>query len=240
MKPNKPHDPASKAPQAGGKAQNQPGKFTREADRNDVADMHDPIMTELAEPRDGYEPVQVWLIFLFFALIGWGGGYLIYYSGGFKTNVYNEDPNARIAAANAQPTPIDPLVLGKQVFNNCKTCHQADGRGTEGNYPPLDGSPYVNGPPERIIRIVLDGLQGEITVEGKTFNNVMPAWRGQMNDEKIAAVLTYVRQAWGNKAPPVDAAMVKSIREATAKRGRAWTVPELEAVPATEAGNDNP
>ena len=76
-----------------------------------------------------------------------------------------------------------------------------------GVYPPLDGSEWVNGDPERVIRIVLYGLKGDVHVEGHLFNAAAMPVFGQVaqsaynwNDEKVAAVLTYVRQAWGNKS----------------------------------------
>lgn len=242
------HNPT---PPDGDRPEPDDASFTRESDQIDVGDVHAPIMRELAEPRDGYEPVPIWLIFVFFALIGWGGAYLMYFSGGFKSNVYNEHPEARLRAASAQPTPVDPLVLGKRTYVTCRTCHQDDGRGVAGSYPPLDGSERVAGPPESLVRIVLGGLEGEVTVKGQPYDNIMPGWRDQLSDEKIAAVLTYVRQAWGNDAAPVEAALVERMRPSTAARGRAWTDPALDAaldvvlevtpeITSLETGNEAP
>ena len=77
-------------------------------------------------------------------------------------------------------------------------CHQDTGKGLPGTYPPLVGSPIVLGDPAIPIRILLHGLQGDVTVEGATYNGQMPSW-DRFSDEQIAAVLTYVRGAWTNE-----------------------------------------
>ena len=125
-----------------------------------------------------------------------------------------------------KPAPVDPMVLGRQTFNVCMQCHQDTGKGIPGTYPPLVGSPIVLGDPATPVRILLHGLQGDITVEGATYNGQMPSW-DRFSDEQIAAVLTYVRQAWTNTAPPVDPALVTAIRKQTGERTQPWTWPEL-------------
>jgi mono/diheme cytochrome c family protein len=102
-------------------------------------------------------------------------------------------------------------------------------KGVPGTYPPLAGSPIVLGDPAIPIRILLNGLQGEVHVEGLAYNGEMPSWK-KFSDEQIAAVLTYVRGSWNNAAPAVDPALVKSIRAETAAREQAWSWPELEAL----------
>ena len=85
--------------------------------------------------------------------------------------------------------------------------------------------------PNRILKLILNGIQGPITVNGQPFNNAMPPWRDIMNDEQIAAVATYIRSTWGNKAPPVTTEEVKAQRDATASRSTAWSPAELLAQP---------
>jgi mono/diheme cytochrome c family protein len=129
----------------------------------------------------------------------------------------------------------DPVAMGKTLFHSggaCVTCHQENGRGVPGTYPPLAGSEWVQGSPDRVIRIVLFGLQGSVKVAGTEFKaTVMPAFGSTgtfgWGDEKIADVLTYVRQEWGNKAPPITAEQVTAIRNAEASRNKAWTEDEL-------------
>jgi mono/diheme cytochrome c family protein len=93
---------------------------------------------------------------------------------------------------------------GKQIFDtNCATCHQADGRGVVGIYPPLAGNPVVNGNATRVIEIVAHGLSTSIRVEGHSYDGVMPNWSPTLSHGDIAAVVTYVRSAWGNHASAV-------------------------------------
>ncbi|HEX3467593.1 MAG TPA: cytochrome b N-terminal domain-containing protein [Candidatus Elarobacter sp.] len=98
---------------------------------------------------------------------------------------------------------------GAAVYSaNCSSCHGATGTGTPGAFPPLAGNPVVVGDASKVIPIVLKGLHGSIQVKGATYNGTMPAWKGTLTDKQIADVLTYVRNAWGNKASAVTAAEV--------------------------------
>lgn len=129
------------------------------------------------------------------------------------------------AAASTTPSAPD----GKAVFMRvCATCHQANGVGVPSVFPPLAGSSIVAGDPDRLIRIVLHGLQGPIEIDGKTFVGVMPAQGGQLDDAEIAAVLTYVRGAWGHRAAAVAPENVARIRAGTT-RTTLWTWAELNA-----------
>lgn len=112
----------------------------------------------------------------------------------------------------------------------CASCHQADGRGLEGLAPPLLDSEWVLGPSERPVRIVLHGVRGPIRVLGKTHTGDMPPL-GVLPDEQIAAILTYLRRAWGHTASPVETAEVRRIREATADHSDAWSPEELMRIP---------
>ncbi|HEX7021545.1 MAG TPA: cytochrome c [Trueperaceae bacterium] len=92
---------------------------------------------------------------------------------------------------------------GEDFFNqNCAACHQATGQGIPGAFPPLAGHVpdllSAEGGHDYVVRVLLYGLQGPITVNGKTYNGAMPAW-GHLTDDQIAAVLGYVATAWGNK-----------------------------------------
>ena len=199
----------------------------------DIIPMHHPIMREMDEPADGFEPAPVWLMLIYFGLIGWGGWYLAMNSGDFLASVLTDEmmkPGAGLAA-QAAPKPVDPMALGKRVYNNCVTCHQADGQGVEGAFPPLARSEWVLGDEQTLARILLHGLHGPITVLGKPYNSEMPAWQ-QLKDEQIAAVLTYIRASWGNVAPAVAPETVARVREASAGRRRSWPGAELRALGA--------
>lgn len=120
---------------------------------------------------------------------------------------------------------------GKGIYTaNCSSCHQGSGKGLPGVYPPLAGSAVAQGDAGIPIRIVLDGFAGAIEREGQSFNGVMAPHRDMLDDKQIADVLTYVRSAFGNAADPVDAELVKSVREETEMRGKPWTDAELSGL----------
>jgi len=101
---------------------------------------------------------------------------------------------------------------GAQVYaQNCASCHQANGQGNKGVFPPLAGSDYVTGDTKKLGHILLYGLNGAIKVHGDAYNGQMPAWKGQLSNDDIAEVLTYIRSSWGNKAPPVKSADLAAI-----------------------------
>src|SRR5690606_1510138 len=122
-----------------------------------------------------------------------------------------------------------PAELGGTVYNaHCAVCHQANGKGLPGAFPPLDGSEWVTGNPETLVKIVLHGMSGPVEVAGATFNGIMPPWESLLSDEQIAAIATYVRSAWGNQADAVPIDEVARIRGENAGHARAWTAQELQ------------
>ena len=125
---------------------------------------------------------------------------------------------------NAEQAMFDS---GKQTFAGlCAACHQPTGRGLEGLAPPLADSEWVNGDPERIIKVVMHGLRGPIKVKGLSYSYDMPA-AGFLSDEQIAGVLTYIRREWDHEASPVSLDLVQKIRAETKGRTDAWTEGEL-------------
>ena len=102
---------------------------------------------------------------------------------------------------------------GKRVFmQTCFACHQPDGKGLAGIYPPLAGSDFLRADRERPIRIVTKGLTGPVIVNGQTFNNIMPAQ--VLSDQQIADVLTYVTNSWGNTGEPYSVDDVRRVKAA--------------------------
>ncbi|MCB0359851.1 MAG: cytochrome c [Bdellovibrionales bacterium] len=126
------------------------------------------------------------------------------------------------------PGGAAPVKSGEELFAQyCSACHQVTGKGVPGVFPPLDGSPYVLGDVHRMGSIMLYGLQGEISVLGTTYNNVMAPLGPQMSDEELAAVATYVRSAWSNSvSEPVEPSVFKELREKWGQRGM-FTIEEL-------------
>ena len=112
------------------------------------------------------------------------------------------------------------FAAGQQIYKNmCEGCHGAEGREQPGAAPNIAGAPTVIGAPGVPIRVLLHGKEGPV--------GLMPAHGDMLNDEEIAAVLTYIRRSWGQTASAIDAAAVQQIRKATAGRTRAWTPDEL-------------
>jgi mono/diheme cytochrome c family protein len=190
------------------------------------------------KPNDGghYRMLPLVLLFVFSGLIFYGGTYLNFYSGHYHSDIFNE--NAVPSNAKGAVAKVDPLVLGKKNYEAvCATCHQLTGLGVEGIYPPLAGSEWVQGTPDRVIRIVLHGLKGPVTVKGKQYSAAaMPAF-GKVagsgynwNDDRIAAVLTYIRHEWGNNAEPITAEQVAAIHTQEGNR-KEWSEEELKKLP---------
>ena len=102
---------------------------------------------------------------------------------------------------------------GRMLYNSyCATCHQRDGKGDNNRYPPLAGSPYLAGDKEQLINIVLNGLKGKISVNGKTFDGVMPAHGAFLDDQSIASIVAYIKDRFNNEETSVTAEMVKKVR----------------------------
>jgi len=99
----------------------------------------------------------------------------------------------------------DAVQRGQGIFEeNCAQCHRANGEGLPATFPALNKNPFVLGDPQPVIATVLNGRKGNL---GR-----MPAWNDKLDDEQIAAVVTYIRQAWSNRAAAVAAAMVAAAR----------------------------
>ena len=121
---------------------------------------------------------------------------------------------------------------GKRLFGNyCAACHQGDGSGTEDGPPPLEYSPWIKGPKQHPIRIVLDGLHGPIIVNDKLYNLEMPGFGAILSDSQLSSILTYARQAFGRQDDEITAQEVAKYRSESADRKRYWTASELLVAP---------
>jgi mono/diheme cytochrome c family protein len=182
-----------------------------------------------AEPQAGHGEIPVVFFGILAGLVFLGMLYLDRYGGGFETRVYA--PFKTLAEVDAAQ-PMDPVAIerakGKRVYQaTCMLCHQPNGGGTPGQFPPLDGSEWVNGPVARLIRIPNNGLQGPITVKGENWTAAMPNMGAALSDDDFAALLTYIRSEWSNKSGPVKVDDVKKVRADISSRTEPWTAPEL-------------
>jgi mono/diheme cytochrome c family protein/glucose/arabinose dehydrogenase len=125
------------------------------------------------------------------------------------------------------------FIIGKTIYARdgfCSTCHQPDGGGLSASgFPPLVGTPWVLGNEDRLIKITLNGIYGPMEVNGKEYPGQVPMtpFQGMLNDEEIAAVLTYVRNAFGNKAAAISPDKVKAVRESTKNKTGFYSPEEL-------------
>jgi len=147
------------------------------------------------------------------------------YSGKEVDNVYLGDKvaadqlsfvsdvtQAEITGTATKQQRID---AGRVLYNGtCSVCHQQNGEGLEGVFPPLANSDYLMADTRRSIEVVLNGLVGPVTVNGSPFNSVMPPM-SQLNDDEIANILTFTLNNWGNEGDTVSSGEVAEIREAT-------------------------
>ena len=123
--------------------------------------------------------------------------------------------------SNLRGTELELYTMGRQIYAKegyCITCHQADGKGLAASgFPPLSGTNWVKGSDERLIKLALKGLLGPIEVAGKHYPGQVPMtpFGGLLRDDEMAAVLTYVRNSFGNQAPAILPDKVKKVRAAT-------------------------
>jgi len=144
-----------------------------------------------------------------------------------------------VAAPVIRPLEADELErfdAGCSIYAQiCAACHQTSGLGDEGKAPPLRYSEWVLGDPERLAALVVSGMQGPLTVRGRTWNLEMPAF--VETDQNVAAVLTYLRREWGHGVEPVTASQVARARERCAEHTGSWTEESLRAAfPEGESG----
>jgi mono/diheme cytochrome c family protein len=185
-----------------------------------------------AEPQVGSGEVPVIFFAILAGLIFVGALYLDKYAGGFSNHVYGPFESYD-QVANAQP--MDPEAKarahGAQVYAvTCQLCHQPNGLGTPGQFPPLDGSEWVNGPIDRLIRIPNNGLQGPIVIKGENWGAAMPNMGAALSDQDLADLLTFIRRNWSNRSGPVTVQDVARVRKEIGNRAEPWTSAELQKV----------
>lgn len=155
-------------------------------------------------------PVPRSLAVFSIALIAWGVWYY-FQNTGYPVGAGDRRTPIQLAAEGS--------VDGGTVYaGNCVACHQANGNGLAGVFPPLIGTRWVLQNDERLVQILLHGIQGQIEVMGVTYSGVMPAF-AQLSDAELAAVLSHIRSQWGNDAPAISATQIAEGRTLFPDRG---------------------
>jgi len=131
--------------------------------------------------------------------------------GTIQTMPETEETKEKEMIAVKEKSLLKKIKDGKQVYmNTCFACHQAEGQGIPNAFPPLAKSDYLNADVKRAVGVVLNGLTGEITVNGKKYNSVMT--RQTLTDEEVADVMTYVYNSWGNNRTNVSIKTVQEVK----------------------------
>lgn len=210
-------------------------------DDRDLQKVHAQLMREKEEPTEKFAPMPLFLVAVFMGFAFWAGVYLVEFSGDFGPFHYDETKDPGVAA-DTGPVEVDMMALGKRIYNqNCVACHQSDGNGLPGVYPPLVASDWVQDNPERLIKLTLAGLAGPVVVNGNEYNNAMTPFN-RLSDQQIAAVLTYIRtdDSYQNDSYPVSEDLVAQVRAEYGGRSDPWSQAELEAIHGPVTGEWEP
>lgn len=176
---------------------------------------HDPQVSaqqrrENPDPHEQARPVPGWIRLLLAAMVVFCIAYIS--RANIDTPSAWGDGRAATELGDGRSTR-GAGVDGAALFASlCAACHQANGQGLPGVFPPLAGSEWVQGKAGTAAAIVLHGVTGSLSVKGSPYQGAMPAFGSQLGDEQIAAVLTHVRSQWGNTAAAVSAETVAQAR----------------------------
>jgi nitrite reductase (NO-forming) len=120
---------------------------------------------------------------------------------------------AAAAQKTGELTVEEQIQAGKELFmGTCSTCHQANGQGMAGVFPPIAASDYIKADPKSLPRVILHGLEGPVTVNGTDYNSIMPPMN-QLTDDEVANISTYVLNSWNNPGGKVTKAEVAEMRK---------------------------
>lgn len=152
-----------------------------------------------------------------------------------ESEVYFDWPDRPPVRRVQGTSPLTTIELarfnrGRMVYAQaCVSCHQADGRGSSGQAPPLVASPIAEGSVDRLASVLIHGLEGTWKIGSMTYEAAMPP-AAVVGDDDLAAVMTFIRRSFGNAADPVSAEDVAAARAAHRMRGKPWTRTEIEAL----------
>lgn len=204
---------------------------------------------EAPEPEEGTRATPKIVLAWIALLIVWGVGYYAWQIG---KPMLGGDSRSAVATVQQESKPADNSATnsgteasesadsgssttaakpdGKAIYSaQCSACHQANGQGVPGAFPPLTESEWLLADAAIPVAIVHDGLQGKIEVAGNSFQGVMPKFGGSLSNAELAAVLSYARNEWGNSASEIDPSVVTEHVDRFGERGD-WSAEELKEV----------
>jgi mono/diheme cytochrome c family protein len=178
---------------------------------------------EHPDPHEGNAPIPTGFRVLIAGLVIFATWYLL--TGEYASRPELGDhrtladlvPKAEAAAKPGAALDGAPIYAAR-----CAACHQPTGAGLPGVFPPLAGSEWVQGKADTLAKILLQGINGSLTVKGATYNGAMPPFRDQLKDDEVAAVATHLRSQWGNTGGPVPVDVVAKARADTASHAAPW------------------
>lgn len=215
---------------------------------SNVARMHAAVAREKSDPMAQSTPVSLGIIAAIAGIAMIAGSY------------YGANKGADLSVANTkgydyprtfagvkeigggEMTPLEKhqpanwIAFGQSVYaNSCSSCHQPDGGGVPGQFPHLKNSEFVINGEELLTAILLHGIAGNLTVDGKAFTGVMmPLGTTSLNDTQLAQVLSYIRNSWGNTASVIYEDQIKEARKTLGTRA-SYSDSELRALDKTKA-----
>ena len=165
--------------------------------------LHRAQERENSDPEERIRPVPLVVAAVTLLMVAFGVLYILM-SDPFG-NAELGDRRTLADLSGPAPAAAGAAADGKQLFTaNCVACHQATGKGLPGVFPPLDGSEWVTGDARTLANILLHGVNGNIEVAGVAYQGAMPAFH-QLGDAELAALATYIRSNWSNKAEALPA-----------------------------------
>ena len=189
---------------------------------NDNDALNDAQKRENIDPSEEAEALPWFITMTIGALLMWSA---IYIAETVMTASPEDGDNRapQVLASNDCAATDKVAIDGGAIFQGkCVACHQANGQGITGVFPPLAASEWVSGKPEVLANILLHGINGKLTVKGVAYNGQMPAFKDLLTDGEIAAVLTHIRSEWGNKSEAIDEKLITTVRDATKDRATSY------------------
>jgi len=172
---------------------------------------------ENEDPHENANPVPWYLLILVGLMCAFGVLYIAF----SHINTPSEWGDGRVEAelaAGGKANAGGAVDAAAIYASRCAACHQANGAGLPGVFPPLAGSEWVNGKGNTLGAILLHGVNGPLTVKGAAYNGAMPAFKDQLNDAEIAAVASYIRSQWGNRSEALTPDSIAELRKASQGR----------------------